>query len=115
MIINDESVEYILESEKGNPSASVFFLKEVTCGISFRVQNEATYIDDKGKYRVKIGEAQRIQLLSCLVGWRNVKNKKGEEITFTTENVLKLPPKVQTELNEAINSLSIPKDDEIKN
>ena len=115
MIINDEAVEYTLKAEKGNPNASVFLLKEITCGVSFRVQNEATYIDDKGKYRVKLGEAQKIQLTSCLVGWRNVKNKKGEDLEFTIENVMKLPPKVQTELNEEINFISMPKDDEVKN
>jgi hypothetical protein len=115
MIVNDEAVEYTLEAEKGKPNASVFLLKEITCGVSFKVQNEATYIDDKGKYRVKLGEAQKIQLTSCLVGWRNVKNKKGEDLEFSYENVLKLSPKVQTELNEEINRISIPKDDDIKN
>jgi len=115
MIINDEAVEYTLKAEKGNPNASVFLLKEITCGVSFRVQNEATYIDDKGKYRVKLGEAQKIQLTSCLVGWRNVKNKKGEDLAFTTENVLKLPVQIQNELNNEINFISMPKDDEVKN
>jgi len=115
MIINDEAVEYVLKAEQGKPNASVFLLKEITCGISFRVQNEATYQDEKGRYRVKLGEAQRLQLISCLVGWRNVKNKKGEEVEFCVDNILKLPPRIQTELNEEINRISMPKDDDIKN
>ena len=114
IITTDEIHEYILDREKGKSDATIFLLKEITCGVQNIISNEATTRDKNGNFKILVGETQKILLVNCLVGWKNLKNKKGEEVLFTVENIFKLPSFVQGELIPEINRISTPTEDEKK-
>ena len=115
ILTTDEVYEFVLAKEKGKPEPTVFLIKEMSCGVSNIISNEATTRDKFGNIKVLLGEASKLLILNCLVGWRNLKNKKGEEVSFSIENIMKLPGFVQTEINNEINRISTPTDEERKN
>lgn len=116
MIFKAEDVhEYILKSEKDKTDATVFFLKELTGNVSNRVVDDAGYRDKENKFRIKMGESNKIILINCLVGWKNMKNKKGEDVPFSCDKSQLLPPNVALELIGEINRISIVEEEEIKN
>lgn len=115
ILTTDEIYEFTLAKEKGKTDVTVFLIKEVTCDVSDKIADEATYRDKEGRVRVKMGESNKILAKNCLVGWKNLKNKKGEEIPFSVEMIPKFPPLVREEINNEINRISIPTDDDKKN
>ena len=115
MILTTNDVhEYILDREKGKADATVFLLKEITCGIQNIISNEATTRDKLGNLKILVGDTQKILLSNCLVGWKNLKNSKGEDIPFSIESISNLPAYIQGELIPEINRISSPTEEEKK-
>jgi hypothetical protein len=106
ILTTDEVYEYTLIRDKDKPDATIFLIKEITCAVTNRISDDTTYRDKDGLFKVKMGETKKIIISCCLVGWKNLKNKKGEDIPFSQENIMKLPPLAQTEIVNEINRIS---------
>ena len=116
MIIKEgKTYEYILLREREKKEPTIFIIQEMNVEIANQIDDETTMFDRRGQTRLLVGSAKWKKLERCLVGWKNLKNDKGEELPCTSENKLKLPAYVQEELVGEINRISILNEEEEKN
>jgi hypothetical protein len=125
-----ETFEYVLECDRELPGEqqTIFELSHMTCRQREKIENEMTGSKlgkkkrDTSELTIRTGSTELAVLDAGLMGWRNFKNKHGEEIEFsrTATTVRRecldyLHSDYREELAEAITEVSRITEDERKN
>ena len=85
----------------------IFTLRKLTYGEVASNQDETSLLDDKNRIAYLAGTSSRLKIKYALIGWKNVTDEDGKEISCNDPAKDKLPPIVALWLVREIDKLNV--------